>query len=86
MVSWNAAAMFQHDPAKAQCKNFLLAKLSIENGIVLLQETHGDENDLRARCPQVVDTHWCSSSQGTVRATGGVMTLISKNGSATANR
>ena len=60
MISWNAAALFQMDPNKALIKNHLVAKMSTVNDILMFQETHGDENDLRARCPQVAESHWCA--------------------------
>ena len=78
VVSWNAAALFQVDPIKAARKNTVLAKLSLEYDIVFIQEAHGDENDLRARCPQIADSHWCCASQGPNRAVGGVISLFNK--------
>ena len=78
MISWSAAFLFQMDQNKALIKNRLIAKMSTVNDILMFHETHGDENDLRARCPQVAESHWCAASQGPSRAVGGIMTLISR--------
>ena len=78
MISSNAAALFQIDPFKALAKSQLVAKMALENDIMMLQETHADQFDLHDRCPQVSESHWCTASQGPIRATGGVLTLISK--------
>ena len=71
IVSWNGAALFQDDPIKAARKIAILAKLSLEYDIILIQEAHGDENDLRARSPQIADSHHCHASQARNHTVGG---------------
>ena len=78
VVSWNAAALFQDGPIKAARKNIVLAKLSLEYDIIFIQEAHGDENDLRARSPQIADSHYCCASQDPNHAVGGVISLFNK--------
>ena len=78
IVSWNGAALFQDDPIKAARKIAILAKLSLEYDIILIQEAHGDENDLRARSPQIADSHHCHAAQARNHAVGGVIALFKK--------
>ena len=77
--TWNAAALFQLDPAKSRLKSHALNKIAADFDVILSQEVHGNEADLRARCPQIAEAFVCWCSQSDQRAKGGVMTLVRKS-------
>ncbi len=76
VVSWNAAALFQLDRRRARTKVAALNSLAKDTDWILLQEVHGIILDLRAWCPQVVDTFVCHYSQSLRLAVRGVAALI----------
>ncbi len=63
---------------QARAKNPTVNSLATASDWITLQEAHGTDADLRARCRQVAENLWRAFSQGPNHAVGGTMTLTRK--------
>eukprot|EP00972_Heterocapsa_arctica_P101328 14934261-Heterocapsa_arctica.AAC.1 len=78
IVTWNASALVHATLSKRKGKRAKLIELIRDLDVCMIQETHAGFEDVIVAFPELLRLFHVLASEGENRASGGVVTLVSK--------